>query len=143
MRKLLRCYPRSNFKEKRKKGRGQTGPGRLLGRRGRVGCRPPDWPKPAPWLARSGGPPASRPAQAGYLADAVGWASGSLASPGRLPGRGGRVGLRLPGRPRPGHRPVRPGGLPVPRPAQAGLQAGPAAVCLSPFSNGSILEPPI
>ena len=46
--------------------------------------------------------PACQPAQAGSLAGAVGWAAGRLAGPGRVTGRLGLAGPRLPGRPRTG-----------------------------------------
>ena len=50
--------------------------------------------------------------------------TGLPTGPGRVPGRHYRVGLRLTGRPRPGHRPAASGRSPAPRPAQAGSQAG-------------------
>ena len=131
MRKLLRLYPRSISKKRKEKrgGSGQTGlqsgPGRVPGRRCRVGLRHPGRPRPDTRPARSGRGPVPRPAQAGPQAGAAGWAAGSRAGPGRVAGR-----LPL------------PGVLPLPL---AGSQAGPGrgagrpgcCLLLLSFSNGS------
>ena len=126
MRKLLRLYPRSISKKRKEKrgGSGQTGlqsgPGRVPGRRCRVGLRHPGRPRPDTRPARSGRAPVPRPAQAGPQAGTAGWAAGSRAGPGRVAGR----------LPPPGALLLR---QPACWPAQAGSQAGPAVLCCAAF----------
>ena len=116
------------LKREKKKGEGgsgqtglQSGPGRVPGRRCRVGLRHPGRPRPDTRPARSGKAPVPRPAQAGPQAGAAGWAAGSRAGPGRVAGR-----------------PPPPGALllrqPACWPAQAGSQAGSAVLCCLSFS---------
>ena len=132
--------------------------------------RPPDRPRPGSRPELSGGGPAPRPALAGLQAGGVWWGSGPQAGLGRAPGRRPLVGVRPPGRPRPGSRPAallipvrclvgRPPGRPGPisrpvasgwwpasRPAQAGLQAGDQVdshmqVCQTASFRGGVLIP--